>query len=138
MLKYLVDTNIISEATKPKPSTAILDKLQRHRHEMGICVSIWHELLFGLYRLPASYKREKLERYLYQVVHQLPILPYDLKAAEWYAQERARLVRMGRIPPFIDGQIAAMAKVNQLILVTANVSDYAFFEGIAIENWFNT
>jgi len=137
-LKYLVDTNIISEATKPKPSTVILDQLQQHRHEMGICVSIWHELLFGLYRLPTSHKREKLERYLYQVVRQLPILSYDLKAAEWYAQERARLARIGRIPPFIDGQIAAVAKVNQLILVTANVDDYACFEGIAIENWFNT
>jgi len=136
-LRYLLDTNIISEAIKPKPSPIILDKLQRHNVEMAICVSIWHELLFGLYRLPASDKREKLSRYLYQVVYQLPILPYHSKAAEWYAKERGRLVQIGRTPPFIDGQIAAVAKVNQLILVTANVSDYAFFEGIIIENWFN-
>jgi hypothetical protein len=34
----------------------------------------------------------------------------------------------------IDGQIAAIAKVNDLILVTANVSDYKEFSDIVIEN----
>jgi tRNA(fMet)-specific endonuclease VapC len=88
--------------------------------------------------LPVSAKREKLERYLYQVVRQLPILPYDLESAEWYAQKRARLTQMGKTPPFIDGQIAAIAKVNQLILVTANVKDYDYFPEVVVENWFLT
>ena len=35
----------------------------------------------------------------------------------------------------VDGQIAAIAKVNDLILVTANVAEYQIFNGLLIENW---
>jgi tRNA(fMet)-specific endonuclease VapC len=46
------------------------------------------------------------------------------------------LVKLGKTPSFADSQIAAIAKVNQLILVTNNVSDYANFNELPIENWF--
>jgi len=136
-MKYLLDTNILSEAIKPIPSVAVLNKLQQHRREIGICAPVWHELLFGMNRLPISAKREKLERYLYQVVRQLSILPYDSESAEWYAQKRASLTQMGKVPLLIDSQIAAIAKANQLILVTVNVKDYVYFPEIVIENWFS-
>ncbi len=93
-------------------------------------------MLFGCQRLPVSRKRQKLEQYLYQTVVKLPILSYTQEAAEWHAQERARLSLIGKTPPFVDGQIAAIAKVNDLIIVTANVSDYQTFSGLTIENWF--
>jgi tRNA(fMet)-specific endonuclease VapC len=66
----------------------------------------------------------------------LVILPYDLEAAEWYAIERARLVSLGRTPPYFDGQIAAIAVVNDLVLVTNNISDYAEFQNLQLQNWF--
>ncbi|WP_331281805.1 PIN domain-containing protein [Planktothrix serta] len=40
------------------------------------------------------------------------------------------------MPSYPDGQIAAIAKVNHLILVTRNVSDFADSEGLTLENWF--
>jgi tRNA(fMet)-specific endonuclease VapC len=43
---------------------------------------------------------------------------------------------LGKTPPFADRQIAAIAKTNNLILVTANVSDYETFSDIVIENWY--
>jgi tRNA(fMet)-specific endonuclease VapC len=69
------------------------------------------------------------------VLTNLPILDYDRAAAEWHAHERARLVSAGRTPPFIDGQIAAIARVNDLILVTANKSDFGGFKGLRVECW---
>ena len=63
-------------------------------------------------------------------------MPYAQQAAEWFAQERARLTQMGRPPSYADGQIAAIAKVNDLILVTRNVSDYENFQNLKLENWF--
>jgi tRNA(fMet)-specific endonuclease VapC len=51
------------------------------------------------------------------------VLPYDGAAARWHARERARLAKLGRPAPFADGQVAAIAAVNQLVLVTRNVSD---------------
>jgi tRNA(fMet)-specific endonuclease VapC len=53
------------------------------------------------------------------------------------AGERARLVRLGLPPPIADGQIAAVAAVNSLILVTRNVADFANFRNLDIENWFD-
>ncbi len=63
------------------------------------------------------------------------VFNYDLAAARWHAEERARLTKIGKTPAFADGQIASIAHRNGLILVTNNVSD---FEGLMIENWFTS
>lgn len=65
----------------------------------------------------------------------IEVLPYDAESALWHAAERARLTRLGRTPPYPDGQIAAIAAVNGLILVTANVRDFADFDGLIVEDW---
>jgi len=132
---FLLDTNILSEPNRREPNQSVLDKLEKYQNEIATATIVWHELLFGCQRLPTSRKREKLEQYLYQTVAQLPILPYTQEAAEWHAAERARLSLLGKMPPFADGQIAAIAKVNNLIIVTANVSDYEIFSDVVIENW---
>ena len=132
---FLLDTNILSEPNRREPNQSVLDKLEKYQNEIATATIVWHELLFGCQRLPTSRKREKLEQYLYQTVAQLPILPYTQEAAEWHAAERARLSLLGKTPPFADGQIAAIAKVNNLIIVTANVSDYEIFSDVVIENW---
>ena len=50
-------------------------------------------------------------------------------------RERARLEGLGRPAPYVDGQIAAIALVNDLVLVTANVKDFARFKALEVENW---
>lgn len=135
-LRYLLDTNVISEPLRPIPNPRIQDRLRRHQEELAIAAVVWHELLFGCYRLAPSAKREAVEDYLFRVVApSIPILPYDERAAEWHAAERARLVAAGKTPSFADGQIAASARVNDLILVTANTTDYDGFQEVTIEDW---
>jgi tRNA(fMet)-specific endonuclease VapC len=136
-LKYLLDTNILSEPIRPEPNLQILKKLKQHKDEIATASLVWHELLFGCKRLPVSRKRQILEQYLYETVSKMPILPYTEEAAEWHAQERARLSLIGKTPPFVDGQIAAIAKAYGLIIVTVNVSDYEFFDEVIIEDWQN-
>lgn len=65
----------------------------------------------------------------------MPILDYDRAAAEWHAKERARLADRGSTPPFADGQIAAIAHANGLILVTFNDADFRQFQGLRVLNW---
>ena len=65
----------------------------------------------------------------------LPILPYDEPAAAWHAEVRAQRERLGRPIAFADGQIAAIAHVHSLVVVTANVADFDGLEGVAVENW---
>ncbi|MEQ8536052.1 MAG: type II toxin-antitoxin system VapC family toxin [Coleofasciculus sp. D1-CHI-01] len=136
-LRFLLDSNIISEPMKPKPDARVMANLSRYAGEMSTATIVWHELLFGLNRLPPSRKRQALEQYLQEEVKaKLPFFAYNEAAAEWHAHERARLVKLGKTPSFADSQIAAIAKVNQLILVTNNVSDYANFNELQIENWY--
>ena len=98
--------------------------------------SIWHELRYGAVRLSVSRKRRAIEAYLEEAVRSaLPILPYDEEAAGWHARERARLAKRGRPPSGADGQIAAIARVNDLVLVTANLKDFRRFQGLKVENW---
>lgn len=135
-LRYLLDTNVISEPLRPAPDQGILERIHQHQAEIAIASVVWHELLFGCYRLPPSAKRTAIETYLFQVVAPaFPVLPFDAQSAEWYAHERARLTNIGKTPPFVDGQIAAIAQAHNLILVTANRADYAMFAGLQIEDW---
>jgi tRNA(fMet)-specific endonuclease VapC len=67
----------------------------------------------------------------------IPILDYNSKAANWHAAERARLSEIGLTPAFADGQIAAVASTNQLILVTRNLKDFINFRDLTIENCFD-
>jgi len=62
-------------------------------------------------------------------------LPYDTAAAEWHAAERTRLTAIGLTPPFVDGQIAAIAATRGLILVTNNASDFQHFGGLVVVDW---
>lgn len=135
-VRYLLDTKVISEPLRPQPSSQVLTRLQQHQSVIAIAAIVWHELVYGSARIPASAKRTAIERYLYQVVAPtIPILPYDQQAATWHAVERARLEQLGRTPAFADGQIAAIAQTNQLILVTFNTADFADFQGLSIEDW---
>ena len=96
------------------------------------------QLLYGYCRLSPSKKRAAIESFLFDVVApSIPVLPYDENAAHWQAAERARLTDIGKTPAFADGQIAAIAKVNDLVLVTFNTSDFENFKDIQIEDWRN-
>ncbi len=135
-LRYLLDTNIVSEPLRGTPSRTVLRQLASHGGEAAIAAIVWHELVFGCDRLPKSHRRDAIERYLEDVVlESFPILDYDRVAAEWHARERVRLEAAGKTPPFIDGQIAAIAGVNDLVLVTRNKSDFRGFKGLRVESW---
>ena len=132
----MLDTNVLSECVKMTPNESVLHRLELHEHEIVTAAPVWHELQYGCQRLPRSRKREIIDSFLNDVVRDnMLILPYDDRAAEWHARERARLSSKGKTPPFVDGQIAAIAKVNGLILVSRNVEDYEPFLGIETQNW---
>jgi tRNA(fMet)-specific endonuclease VapC len=135
--RFLLDTNVLSEAPRPQPNPFVMGKLEQYSQNIATATVVFHELMFGCYRLPPSRRQQELEEYIASLLAKsIPIFAYDLLAARWHASERARLVNLGRTPPYIDGQIAAIAVVNDLILVTNNTSDYADFQNLQLQNWF--
>ncbi|WP_437280861.1 type II toxin-antitoxin system VapC family toxin [Sorangium sp. So ce375] len=134
--RFLLDTSTISEPMKKAPDEAMLAKIEAHAHESALAAPVWHELWYGCRLLPSGKRRTALEAYLREVVYvSFPILPYDAAASAWHANERARLDGKGTPAPFVDGQIAAIAKSNDLILVTANVRDFQRFQDLPVESW---
>lgn len=135
-LLYLLDTSIVSIPANPRPDPAVLAKIEENIERCAIGAPTWHELSFGCFRLAPGRRRNGLQDYLQEVIRKtLTILPYDDHAASWHAEERARLESIGRPVPFVDGQIAAIAKANSLVLVTVNEKDFLPFAGLSVENW---
>lgn len=78
MMKYLIDTNILSEAVKTSPDKSVMHMLEKYQHEIVTAAPVWHELQFGCQRLARSRKREMIASFLDDVVKRtMLILPYD-------------------------------------------------------------
>ena len=135
-LRYLLDTSTLSAAISAKPNRMVLQRLTQRGLQCAIAAIVWNEMIYGCERLEAGRRKAELEAYLHDVVlKSFPILPYDEAAATWHGIERARQERAGRPGPYIDGQIAAIAHTHDLILVTANVRDFARFKDLTVEDW---
>ena len=135
-LRYLLDTTIVSSPVSKKPNPGIVKRLDQQGHECAIAAPVWHELTYGCHRLPRGKRRTALETYLHDVVQaSFTILPYDEVAATWHGRERARLEDLGRPAPYVDGQIAAIAHANGLVLVTVNTKDFVRFRDLQVEDW---
>jgi len=81
-LRYLLDTNVISEATRPIPNPNIVRKLTENQREIATAAVVLHELLYGCLRLVESRKRQFLLEYINQIPFRMPILSYDPQAAQ--------------------------------------------------------
>jgi tRNA(fMet)-specific endonuclease VapC len=135
-IQFLLDTSIVSAGAAKEPNARILRHLRHAGATCAIAAPVWHELAYGIDRLPPSKKRSGLEDYLRTVVERsFPILAYDQTAATWHARERARLERAGKSPPFVDGQIAAIAFSHDLTLVTTNTKHFDSFAGVRLADW---
>ncbi len=118
------------------PNRAIVRRLEKHGQECAIAAPVWHELTYECRRLRSGKRRSALEIYLQEVVQAtFPILPYDETAATWHGHERTRLDALGQPTPYVDGQIAAVARINGLTVVTTNTKNFARFKGLQVENW---
>jgi tRNA(fMet)-specific endonuclease VapC len=136
-LRYLLDTNILSEPTRPAPDPGVLRRLIEVGDAAATGAPAWHEIEYGRARLPAGRRKRAIDAIVDRLAGVLVVLPYDSAAARWHARERARLTAKGNPPPFVDGQLAAIAAVHELVLVTRNVRDLAPFSGLVVESWFD-
>ncbi len=81
-IKYLLDTNVISEVTKKIPLQSVVEKMEIHKQEFATASLVIHELLYGCLRLPTeSKKRALLQNYITQIPQKMPIFGYDFKSA---------------------------------------------------------
>lgn len=140
MKMYLLDTNIISEPTKIKPHSDVIEKIQENIEYSCICSVTWAETLSGIKSLPDGKRKEMLFDYAINQIQKLyEILSFDSFAASIYSDLVSRLQKKGKLPQKMELMIASTAIANNLILVTRNVSDFQPIREVSnlmVENWF--
>lgn len=136
---YLLDTNIISQVTKPLPDHGVITNLELHAGMCAISSVTWFELLQGVGQLPEGAEKEKLRSFVLDYVQpSFPIIPYDEHAAWVNADITGKLMPLGKPTPILNTQIASIAIANNLILVTDNTKDFQIFNEygtIMLEDW---
>jgi predicted nucleic acid-binding protein len=121
---YLVDANVLSEATRPAPDPEVIKWLRRHERELAVDPIILGEIRFGIHLLAAGKRRRRLERWFEEGVARITCLPWDAATGLRWAKLLADLRTAGRAMPIKDSLIAATALVRGLTLVTRNVRDF--------------
>jgi tRNA(fMet)-specific endonuclease VapC len=138
-MNFLLDSNVISELTRPRADARVLARFKWHRAQVCTAAPVFHELRFGVEAMADGARKTFLASFLDGLFAAgMEVLAYDAHAARWHADERARLQKIGKPPPYVDGQIASIAAVNDLILVTRNVADFRLFSGLRVKDWMRT
>jgi predicted nucleic acid-binding protein len=136
-MRYLLDTNILSNVTKPAPSQALTDWLaDQIDTDLFISTLSLAEIHRGILEKPAGKKRRELEEWFRgaegpQQLFRGRILGFEERAALVWGRLMAEGTRAGRPRSALDMQIAAIAQVNDCLLVTDNEKHFA---GIKIFN----
>ena len=123
-MTYLVDANVLSEATRPTPDARVVGWLRRNERDIAVDPIILGEIRFGILLLPAGGRRRQLERWFDDGVSRITCLPWDAAVGLRWAKLLADLRAAGRSMPIKDSLVAATALVHRLAVVTRNRRDF--------------
>ena len=120
MAGFLVDANVLSEATKAEPDRAVVDWLRRNERLLLVDPVILGEIRFGILLLPEGRRRRGLEGWFNQVVRRIECLAWDSRTGLRWAELLAQVRGAGRTMAVRDSLIAATALTHSLTLATRN------------------
>ena len=133
-MRYLLDTNILSNFTKPSPSLALSQWIAEQADE-DLYISSWTlgELRRGVLGKPIGRKRSVLEQWFVGIQSWFAgrVLYYDDQAALIWARLMNEGSASGKPRSALDMIIAATAEANGCLVVTDNEKHFA---GIKILN----
>ncbi len=125
-MRYLLDTNIVSNATKPVPSQPLVDWMTEQADEDLFLASLsLGEIQRGVLEKPAGRKRRELEEWFNgpegpRTLFRGRVLPFDERAALIWARLMSSGTAQGNPRSAFDMVIAAIAEANDCIVVTDN------------------
>ncbi|MDE3104013.1 MAG: type II toxin-antitoxin system VapC family toxin [Acidobacteriota bacterium] len=133
-MKYLLDTDVVSQYTKPVPNPQVDAWIQRtDDRDLYISFVTYAELWHGVGLLPAGKRRTGLERWIEDELSMQffnRVAGFSLDVARHYGSLMARAKKNGHNPNAMDALIAATAVANGMVLATLNRKD---FEKLGVE-----
>jgi predicted nucleic acid-binding protein len=138
-VRFLIDTNVISELTKPRPDPGVVDWLDDADEDRMFISSVTiAEIRYGIERLTAGKRRDHLTAWL---ADDLPnrfqdrVLPVDSQVGNGWGRMMARGRAAGRPVGIMDAFIAATAECHDLSLITRNVTDFELLGLRTVNPW---
>jgi predicted nucleic acid-binding protein len=123
----LLDTNVLSELTKPQPDLRVVGWLRRSAPALALPTVAVAEMAFGIEKLAEGRRREELLEALRRMVVEFAdrLFDFNVKAAWAYGRILATTRCAGHPMTVPDALIAAIAAANGCALATRNVKDFA-------------
>ena len=128
-MRYLIDTNVLSEGTRPNPDPRVANWIQAQPPlDLAISVLTLGEVQRSIELLPSGKRRVAVDAWLARDLlrhFQGRVLPIDDAVAKAWGQLAAHSRMSGRPLPVVEGLLIATATVHDLTLVTRNEADCA-------------
>ncbi len=127
-MKYLLDTDVVSQYTKPSPNARVDAWMQRtDDSDLYISSITFAELWYGVGLLPSGKRRKELEDWIeddLSLQFYNRVVSFDLDVAKRYGSLMARAKKNGHNPNAMDVLIAATAVANGMVVATLNRKDF--------------
>ncbi len=125
----VLDTNVISEMMKPKPSEAVLNWIDEQKvAQLFITTITIAEISYGLHALPDGHRRKSLETSFHQAImesFQHRIIAFEESYAFIYGEIMGHRRKIGNPLSVPDGQIGAITLSQGFSLATRNIRDFS-------------
>ena len=131
-MRYVIDTNIISEFISKSPNQAVLDFINSlDERDIYLSVITIGEVKFGIQNVKSESRKVELINWLENDLltrFSGRILDIDTPTMLKWGEINQQLKSIGRPIPIMDSLIASSSIVNEMTLVTRNVKDFYNFD----------
>jgi tRNA(fMet)-specific endonuclease VapC len=132
MMAYLLDTNHAAQVMAGPDALRELLVTRGHPDDrFFISITVLSELYFAAY---ASQHQVRNLQSVNRLLDHIPLLDFDLLAAEEYGRIKTELKAKGRPIPGTDVQIAAVARLHDLIVLSAD-RHFQYVDNLQVESW---
>ena len=138
-MKFLLDTNVVSEWVKLKPNANVVRWLaDMDEDQVYLSVVTFAEIQQGIYEMPSGRRRDSLESWLNDDLFlrfEGRILDVDLAVAGAWGALMAQSTKMGMNLNVMDAFIAATARVHAVTLATRNTKHFTKLDVSLANPW---
>lgn len=125
-MSWLIDTDLLSERTKPRPDLKVLKWLEANSSDLYTSSHVIGELQAGISLLAEGAKKRALQAWLNRLIEAMEgrILNFNTSVATVWGHQEAEFAKKGCLMPMPDSFIAATARRHNLTIATRNVGDH--------------